>query len=72
MRLAARYEEDTIGSTTIGYRSAAYSDSTLGSGMSFPDDVTYAREAAVNASRIEAWRRTESYKLYQSVRVAMT
>ncbi|PCH35230.1 spindle pole body interacting protein [Wolfiporia cocos MD-104 SS10] len=69
VRLAARYEEDTMGSTVIGYPNCAYSERpegrVLGSGIGFTDEATSARELAVNASRIEAWRRTESYTLYQ-------
>ena len=74
VRLAARYEEDVLGQqTTIGFPSAQYSERIgdvprLGSGLSFQDDVAGARELASNASRIEAFRRTESYQLYQEVR----
>ncbi|CCM03276.1 uncharacterized protein FIBRA_05404 [Fibroporia radiculosa] len=70
VRLAARYEEDTMGSTMIGYPSATYSERPgeprrLGSGIDFVDEGMCMREIAVNASRIEAWRRTESYTLFQ-------
>ncbi|TCD66558.1 hypothetical protein EIP91_001226 [Steccherinum ochraceum] len=71
VRLAARYEEDILGlNTTIGYPSGSYSDRGLdgphlGSGICFTDEAAGARELAANASRIEAWRRTESYSLYQ-------
>ncbi|KAH9947502.1 spindle pole body interacting protein [Amylocystis lapponica] len=65
VRLAARYEEDAMGSTAIGYPTVAYSEGRLGSGMSFSDEGTYLKELSMNASRIEAWRTTESYRLYQ-------
>ncbi|EMD35474.1 hypothetical protein CERSUDRAFT_116221 [Gelatoporia subvermispora B] len=69
-RLASRYEEDATGTTTIGYPSMSYTERPgeprrLGSGITFVDEVTSAKELAINASRIEAWRRTESYILYQ-------
>lgn len=74
VRLAARYEEDVLGITTsIGYPTATYTEhyggeeSQLGSGICFSDDAARARELAVNTSRIEAWRRTESYQLFQIV-----
>ncbi|KZT04479.1 spindle pole body interacting protein [Laetiporus sulphureus 93-53] len=70
VRLAARYEEDTMGSTVIGFPSSTYSEHPgepprLGGGIGFVDEITCSRELAFNASRIEAWRRTESYTLYQ-------
>lgn len=71
-RLAARYEEDTMGSTMIGWPSSTYSERSpegrkLGSGSAFADEATYARDIAHNTARIEAWRRTESYTLFQIV-----
>jgi hypothetical protein len=74
VRLAARYEEDVLGlETTIGYPSASFTElpgeePRLGSGLCFADEATCVRELAANASRIEAWRRTESYTLWQQVR----
>ncbi|KAH9935661.1 mesa protein [Fomitopsis serialis] len=69
IRLAARYEEDTMGSTMIGWPSASYSERPdgrrLGAGTSFLDEATCSREIALNTARIDAWRRTESYTLYQ-------
>ncbi|KZT66409.1 spindle pole body interacting protein [Daedalea quercina L-15889] len=69
VRLAARYEEDTMGSTMIGWPSTPYSERPdgrrLGGGIGFLDEATFSRELALNAARIEAWRRTESYTLYQ-------
>lgn len=73
VKLAARYEEDVLGlNTTIGYPNEPYQElpgdePRLGSGLCFTDDPAGARELASNASRIEAWRRTESYTLWQHV-----
>jgi len=65
VRLASRYEEDTTGTTTIGFRSLPFTISQdtarLGSGMFFVDDAAGARELQANAARIEGWRRTELY-----------
>ncbi|GBE83981.1 spindle pole body interacting protein [Sparassis latifolia] len=77
IKLASRYEEDITGTTTIGYPNVTYTEKAgerrLGSGITFPDDSTSPREIALSASRIEAWRRTESYRLYQiDVRRSMT
>ena len=74
VRLAARYEEDVLGlNTTIGYPNVSYTElpgeePRLGSGLCFTDEAAGVRELAANASRIEAWRRTESYVLWQQVR----
>ncbi|KAI0739001.1 mesa protein [Daedaleopsis nitida] len=70
VRVASRYEEDALGSTSIGYPSTLYCERPgdkprLGSGAFFMDEVSCAKELASNAGRIEAWRRTECYKLYQ-------
>lgn len=75
MRLAARYEEDFLSQqTTIGYPNSLYSERLgdrprLGGGLCFLDEAAGHRELSANASRIEAWRRTESYKLCQAVRI---
>ncbi|KAI0656871.1 spindle pole body interacting protein [Cubamyces menziesii] len=71
VRIAARYEEDLLGSTSIAWPTAPYTERPgekprLGSGAYFVDEATCARDLAVNASRIEAWRRTECYKLFQA------
>jgi hypothetical protein len=64
VRLAARYEEEIQGSTKLNYPSYSFNGEVLklGSGMCFPDEATAARELAANTSRIEGWRRTNSYK----------
>jgi hypothetical protein len=65
MKLASRFEEDSTGTTTIGFQSNPFittSDSArLGSGMFYTDDATGQRELQANTARIEGWRRTEFY-----------
>ena len=72
VHVASSYEEETLATTTIGFPSATYADRPgdkprLGSGAFFTDDSACAKELAVNAGRVEAWRRTECYKLLQEV-----
>ncbi|KAJ7213037.1 stabilization of polarity axis-domain-containing protein [Mycena pura] len=66
VRLASRYEEDTIGTTKFGYPSIAFdgrlSTPRLGSGIVFNDDSAGRKELAANSHRIEAWRKTNSYE----------
>ena len=73
VHVASRYEEDVFGQTTIGFPTAGYADcpaekQRLGSGAFFTDEGACSKELAVNAARVEAWRRTECYKLFQEVR----
>ena len=74
VRLAARYEEEATGSTSIGYPCIPYRHGTLGalgtlgSGIVFPDETSGAKDLAVNAPRIEGWRASPSYQHYQFVR----
>ena len=77
VHVASRYEEDILGTTTIGYQTMLYSDRPgdrprLGSGAYFTDDAACTKELSVNAGRIEAWRRTECYRFYQAVRPSIT
>lgn len=65
VRLAARYEEEVLGPTKIGYPNIPFQDGHLGSGISFSDDAAAMRELASNANRIEGWRRTNSYHYFQ-------
>ncbi|KAI9509047.1 spindle pole body interacting protein [Russula earlei] len=70
VRLASRYEEDILGSTTIGFPGIPFSEgpgdtSQLGSGIVFLDDVAGSREVTANSSRIEGWRRTQTYRMFQ-------
>jgi hypothetical protein len=67
VHLAARFEEETFGSTQISFPSAGFSPNSiagpqLGSGLFFVDEATGARELAANASRIEGWRKTNTYQ----------
>jgi hypothetical protein len=65
VRLAARYEEETYGTTQLSFTSAAFSPGPppqLGSGMLFSDDAAGVRELSANASRIEGWRKTNTYQ----------
>ncbi|TDL18713.1 spindle pole body interacting protein [Rickenella mellea] len=69
VRLAARYEEEIMGSTKIAYPNSPFMDgpngyTQLGSGMMFLDEVAGAKELAANANRIEGWRRTTMYEYY--------
>ena len=74
VRLSARYEEEAHGSTKLGYRSTPFSPGSatikpqLGSGILFSDEATGMRELAANASRIEGWRKTNSYQYCLVVR----
>jgi hypothetical protein len=74
VRIAARYEEEFLGSTSIGYSSSPFEFTSpsepgghLGSGLSFMDDLSGTREMLANASRIEGWRHTKSYEYYKAV-----
>lgn len=72
VRLAARYEEEFMGSTKIGYPSLPFTLGPdgyyqLGSGLLFSDDVSVAKELVLNAQRIEGWRRTVLYEYYTIV-----
>jgi hypothetical protein len=75
VRLASRWEEEVIGSTRLGYPSAPFipegpnGPAQLGSGVVFSDESSATRELAVNGSRIEAWRRTNTYQYCLIVRV---
>ncbi|KAL0956922.1 hypothetical protein HGRIS_003026 [Hohenbuehelia grisea] len=69
VRLAARYEESASGGTTnIGCPTVAFCDGSqgrairLGSGIMFSDDANPMKELTANAYRIEAWRKTNSYR----------
>ncbi|KAN0131977.1 Docking domain of Afi1 for Arf3 in vesicle trafficking domain containing protein [Lactarius tabidus] len=70
VRLASRYEEDVVGTTTIGYPGVSFTEgpgdtSHLGSGIDFLDDAAGSREVLANTSRIEGWRRTAMYRMRQ-------
>jgi hypothetical protein len=67
VRLASRYEEEVNGSTKFGFPSSNFTEAPgrlpqLGSGIAFSDDAICMRELSANAHRIEAWRKTNSYR----------
>ncbi|KAF8906574.1 stabilization of polarity axis-domain-containing protein [Gymnopilus junonius] len=67
VRLASRYEEEITGTTTFGFPSVPFTEvlgrpPKLGSGIAFSDEATCLKELAANAHRIEAWRKTTSYR----------
>ncbi|ORX40101.1 docking domain of Afi1 for Arf3 in vesicle trafficking-domain-containing protein [Kockovaella imperatae] len=63
VRLASYHEFIHTGQTRIGYRSITYSEGQLGSGTVFADEASKSREMRSNVHRIEAWKKTRSYKL---------
>lgn len=69
VRLAALYEDQVYQESKISWTPDTEADPTglLGSGSVFSDDATKQRELAANASRIEGWRQTLSYKYFQRV-----
>ncbi|KAG7098250.1 hypothetical protein E1B28_000212 [Marasmius oreades] len=70
VRIASRYEEEVVGSTTIGYPNTPFVERSptrapqLGSGIVFTDEQAGMKELAANAHRIEAWRKTNSYQYF--------
>jgi hypothetical protein len=70
VRLAAYQEFMHLGSTRIGYPYTNFRDGHLGSGVVFIDDTLKQREMWGNAHRIDAWRKTRSYRLVQKVSTA--
>lgn len=76
IRLASRYEEDTQGTTKIGFSSSPFTsipggDPQLGSGLVFVDEAMGTKELVANASRIEGWRKTIPYQYLQTVRFSI-
>ncbi|TFK74262.1 mesa protein [Pluteus cervinus] len=71
VRLASRYEEETTGTTQIGYLSMPFVEGLpgrpgqLGSGLVFSDEIVGIRELNANAARIDAWRRSHSYDYFK-------
>lgn len=70
LRLASRYEEDTLGHSSIDFPTRPYDavNRRLGSGMIFPNlsQEEVRREIAYNSGRIEGFRRTMAYEDYKS------
>lgn len=69
VRLAGLYEKQMYGQTQIGWGS---SETPLGYGPVFQDEASKQRELNANASRIEGWRQSISYKYYQRVKIKST
>lgn len=80
VRLSSRYEEEVTGKSEVGYTRSTFTEAhtqlgagnqnaQLGSGIVFGDEATCMRELTANASRIEAWRKTSSYRYCAAVRV---
>ncbi|KAK3813883.1 MAG: docking domain of Afi1 for Arf3 in vesicle trafficking-domain-containing protein [Linnemannia gamsii] len=67
VQLASQYEDQTYGQTTIGINRTNTPESTkyMGTGLVFSDESSRIKEIAANASRIEGWRATTSYKYLQ-------
>lgn len=70
VQLASQYEDQTYGQTTIGINRINTPESSkyMGTGLVFSDESSRLKEIAANASRIEGWRATTSYKYLQEVR----
>lgn len=67
VRLAAYQEQLHLGSTRLGFPFQMFRDPVLGSGIVFIDDQLRQRELRGNGHRIDAWRKTKSYRLVQKV-----
>ncbi|SCV67839.1 BQ2448_5450 [Microbotryum intermedium] len=68
VRVASRYEEDVMGSTSIGYPCSPFIPGpvpVLGSGVFFPDETMTTREMSINAGRVEGWSSTDGYILFK-------
>jgi len=70
VQLASQYEDQTYGQATIGINRINTPESSkyMGTGLVFSDESSRLKEIAANASRIEGWRATTSYKYLQEVR----
>ncbi|KAF9327786.1 hypothetical protein BGZ91_001310, partial [Linnemannia elongata] len=69
VQLASQYEDQTYGQTTIGINRINTPESSkyMGTGLVFSDESSRLKEIAANASRIEGWRATTSYKYLQEM-----
>lgn len=72
VRLSAAYEEEVYHHSKLSWPYDPQNDPTglLGHGHVFPDEATKQRELTLNANRIEAWRKTISYRNLQKVVLA--
>lgn len=66
-RLASYQEYLHHGLTKIGYPSTPFRDGRMGSGTVFTDESKKQREMWANGHRIDAWRKTKSYRLFAKV-----
>lgn len=66
--LASYQEYSHTGRSKIGYPPVTFKQGRLGSGTVFADDAHKQREMRTNGHKIDAWRRTDSYKLHAKVR----
>ncbi|KAG8748360.1 hypothetical protein FRC10_005907 [Ceratobasidium sp. 414] len=64
VRIAARWEEDVYGATTIDHPSRSFSEGALGSGATFADEALISREMVANSWRIAAWRETSDFAVH--------
>lgn len=67
VRLVAYQEQLHLGSTRLGWPFSTFREGHLGSGIVYIDDDLRQREMRGNAHRIDAWRKTKSYRLAQKV-----
>jgi len=65
--LASYQEYSHTGRTKIGFPPTTFRNGQLGMGTVFVDDAARQREMKSNGHKIDAWRKTDSYKLYVKV-----
>ena len=65
--LASYQEYSHTGRTKIGFPPITFRNGQLGTGPVFTDDMARQREMRSNGHKIDAWRKTDSYKLYVKV-----
>jgi hypothetical protein len=65
--LASYQEYSHTGRTKIGFPPTTFRNGQLGTGTVFADDMARQREMRSNGHKIDAWRKTDTYKLYVKV-----
>ena len=65
--VTAAYELETIGTTGIGLTPINTGNADLGIGAYFKSDVSKRKEMIMLRNRMEGWRSSRSYLLYQRV-----
>ncbi|KAI9345797.1 stabilization of polarity axis-domain-containing protein, partial [Zopfochytrium polystomum] len=63
--VTATYEIETIGTTGIGFTAMNTGNVEVGVGTFFVDEIAKRKELAMMKNRIEGWRKSKSYLLYQ-------